>query len=51
LALSVEAAYLTEMKAEVFNHAMVETAVLSVLILILVISIILLRKYSGNLEL
>ena len=51
LVLSVEAAYLTEMKAEVFNHAMVETAVLSVLILILVISIILLRKYSVNLEL
>ena len=45
LVLSVEAAYLTEMTAEVFNHAMVETAILSVLILILVISIILIRKY------
>ena len=45
LVLSVEAAYLTDMTPEVFNHAMVETAILSVLILILVISIILIRKH------
>ena len=45
LVLSVQAAYLSEMTHEVFRHAMIETAVLSVLILILVISIIMLRKY------
>ncbi len=46
LVLSVEAAYLSEMTNEIFHHAMVETAILSVLILILVISIVLIRKYS-----
>ena len=45
LVLSVEAAYLSEMTPEVFRHAMVETGILSVLILILVISIILIRKF------
>ena len=49
LVLSVEAAYLSDMTTEVFRHAMVETAILSVLILILVISIVLIRKYSVDL--
>lgn len=46
LVLSVEAAYLSQMTSEVFRHAMVETGILSVLILILVISIVLIRKYA-----
>ena len=45
LVLSVEAAYLSEMTQEVFHQAMVETGILSVLILILVGSIILIRKF------
>jgi len=44
LVLSVEAAYLMEMSSEVFNRAMIETGLLSVLILILIVSIILIRK-------
>jgi len=46
--LSVETAYLAEMCPEVFNHAMLETGILSVLILIRVVSIILIRKYESE---